>query len=318
MDLPDAENADSRCVNGPAIPGAPEMPAFSVSGPRPSPLPILLAVPHAGRSYPEPLVARLRDPRAVAARLEDRYVDKLAVEVQRRTGVMLVVAHAPRALIDLNRAPDDVDWDMIAAAPEAALARKGTGRRWRSGLGLIPRRLPGLGEMWKARHDEVELRARIEQVHQPYHAALAGALATLRDRWGAVLLIDLHSMPPLPAVSGHRPAEFVIGDRFRTTCDGALIASCFDYFARQGRRAAHNRPYAGDYVLHRQAAPGRGIHAIQLEIDRRCYLDSELAELGEGFAATVDLLTNLVRLMGDAVAESGRGEAPNRWPEAAE
>jgi len=318
MDLPDAENADSQRMIGPAIPGAPDSPAFSLSGPRPSAIPVLIAVPHAGRCYPAPLVARMRDPRQAAMRLEDRYADRLAEEIRDRTGATVLVAHAPRALIDLNRAPDDVDWDMIAAAPEGGLSRNGAGRRWRSGLGLIPRRLPGLGEMWKSRHDEADLRARITQVHQPYHAALAAELAALRDRWGAALLLDLHSMPPLPAMAGHRPAEFVIGDRFGTTCDGALIAACFDYFARQGRRAAHNRPYAGDYVLHRQAIPRRGINAMQLEIDRRCYLDSQLAELGEGFAGTVDLLANLVRMMGDAVAEMGRGEAQNRWADAAE
>jgi N-formylglutamate amidohydrolase len=57
----------------------------------------------------------------------------------------------------------------------------------------VPRRLPGLGELWRHRLPADELTARIECVHQPYHATLAAGLEQLRDRWGAALLIDLHS-----------------------------------------------------------------------------------------------------------------------------
>ncbi len=308
---------DSPPVQGGTIPGSGGGSAFSLAGADPSPIPVLIAVPHAGRAYPGSLLERMRNPGFASLRLEDRYVDKLAEQVARATGAMLLTAQAPRAMIDLNRACDDVDWDMFGrAAPD--LVGSYTPGRARSGLGLIPRRLPGLGELWKRRHDEAELAARIAGIHQPYHETLARALSGLRERWGAALLLDLHSMPPLTLRGGQMPPEFVLGDRFGATCDGRLVGSAFSYFATMRRGAAHNRPYAGGYVLERHGAPGEGLHALQLEIDRSSYLDSRLAEPGRGFAAMAGLLTGLVRHLAGEVATLGQANGAMRWQDAAE
>ena len=174
-----------------------------------------------------------------------------------------------------------------------------------------------------------ELMARIEGVHRPYHACLADTLAALRARWGAALLIDLHSMPPLPvksvAYSGGRgagTARVVLGDRFGGSCAGSLVATAFATLAERRMPAAHNRPYAGGFGLERHGAPSRGIHAVQVEVDRSCYLDSRLLELGEGFDVTVALLVDLVRRLAGEVAMLGAGaggtEGTSRWPFAAE
>ncbi|WP_132384885.1 N-formylglutamate amidohydrolase [Novosphingobium sp. PhB165] len=295
---------DSQRQAGGWIPGAPGIPAFTFEGSEPSVVPVLIAAPHAGRAYPRSLLDDLRHPDSVALRLEDRYVDRIAQAVARETGAGLLLAQAPRAMIDLNRAPDDIDWDMFGrgARPESPGLPS---RRARSGLGLIPRRLPGVGELWRRRHERADLAARIEGIHQPYHEALARELASLRERWGAALLLDLHSMPPLPTRIGSEPPRFVIGDRFGATCHGSLIAGAFSWFAAHGCVAAHNRPYAGGYVLERHAAPAEGIHAVQLEVDRTCYLDSRLSEPGPGMAATVELLSGLVRRLAAGVSELG-------------
>jgi N-formylglutamate amidohydrolase len=277
-----------------------------------------IAVPHAGRSYPGSLLERMRNPLFAALRLEDRYVDLLAAQVARATGATLLVAHAPRAMIDLNRAADDIDWEMFGRGAPDDLGSYTPGRRARSGLGLIPRRLPGLGELWKRRHDEAELSARIAGIHEPYHLALREELNRLRERWGAALLLDLHSMPTLALRGAQSPPEFVLGDRFGATCHGGLIGSAFAYFAELRRGAAHNRPYAGGYVLERHAAPGEGLHALQLEIDRCSYLDSRLAEPGKGFHAMAHLLSGLVRRLAGEVASLGQLSAPAPWAEAAE
>ena len=313
-----AQNGDSQHLPGGEIPGSNGVPAFALSGPLPSPIPVLIAVPHAGRAYPGSLLERMRNPGFAALRLEDRYVDLLAKEVARATGATLLVANAPRAMIDLNRAADDIDWEMFGRGASGDVGSFTPGRRARSGLGLIPRRLPGLGELWKRRHDETELAARIGGIHEPYHLALAEALVTLRERWGAALLLDLHSMPPLTLRGGQPPPEFVLGDRFGVTCHGSLVGSAFAYFAEMRRSAAHNRPYAGGYVLEQHGAPGKGLHALQLEIDRRSYLDSRLAEPGRGFAAMAHLLTGLVRRMAAEVAALGQLNSGQRWQEAAE
>ena len=312
-----AAPSDSQPIHGGEIPGSGGQHAFALSGPRPSAIPVLIAVPHAGRVYPAPLLERMRNPSWAALRLEDRYVDLLGEAVAAVTGAALLTARAPRAMIDLNRSADDVDWEMFGRRNDD-LGSYTPGRRARSGLGLIPRRLPGVGELWKRPHEEPELAARIAGIHEPYHAVLSRELAALRDRWGAALLLDLHSMPPLPARPGQQQAEFVLGDRFGASCHGGLIASAFSYFAEARRPAAHNRPYAGGYVLERHAAPAKAIHAVQLEIDRSSYLDSHLAEVGPGFAGMVDLLVGLVRRLAGDVALLAEAGSRSRWAEAAE
>ena len=308
--------AESSSTGG-SMPGTDGDPAFVVHASRASPIPVLIAVPHAGRTYPPALSAAMRDPARAALRLEDRLVDALGEAVAVATGAALIVAHAPRAMLDLNRAADDIDWEMIAGRPVGRVPHQSPGRRARSGLGLVPRRVSGLGELWRGRLDYNELEARIAGIHVPYHAQVAAELAELRSRWGAALLLDLHSMPPLGGRDGaNAAAEFVLGDRFGATSDGGLVATAFACLAEAGVRAAHNRPYAGGYALERHAAPRRGIHALQLEVDRRSYLDEELREPGPGFAATVELLVTLIRRLAAEVALLGSGTAT--WPVAAE
>jgi N-formylglutamate amidohydrolase len=326
---------DSRLVDGGHIPGQPDHPAFSLRYFDPSPIPVVIAVPHAGRSYAHSLLERMRHPAFATPRLEDRYVDLLATRVAAETRAALLVAHAPRAMVDLNRAADDVDWEMMnqplsdASGDRACTAEPGRERGWsvkvgtmaraRSGLGLIPRRLPGLGELWKRRFEHHELDDRIAGVHQPYHAALGDMLLRVRQRWGSVLLIDMHSMPPLPPPNGaERAPEFVVGDRFGAACGGELIGAAFSHFAQERRQVAHNRPYAGGYVLDRHARRGEGIHCLQLEIDRRLYLEPRLVEPGEGFEDTVRLLTGLVQKLASVAAELGGEAGSARWRMAAE
>jgi N-formylglutamate amidohydrolase len=297
---------DSPEKRGGTIPGAAGKPAFTLLGLEPSPIPVLIAVPHAGRTYPRSLLADMRDPHGAGLKLEDRYVDLLARRIAEETGAGLLLAHAPRAMIDLNRAPEEMDWQMVADAPDGKRESAATARRARGGLGLVPRRLPGLGEIWKRRITHAELETRISAIHAPYHAALAAELAALKARWGSALLVDLHSMPPLgPKRGPHASADFVVGDRFGSSCDGLLIAAAFDHFAAAGWRTAHNRPYAGGYVLDRHAAPSRGFHGLQVEICRAAYLDERLREPGAGFDSVVTLLTGLVRRLASEFAGLG-------------
>jgi len=300
-------------VSGGHVPGLEGAAAFTFEAPRPLRLPVLIAVPHAGRVYPPHVIARMRDPRGAQLRLEDRLVDQLAQMVAQATGAGLLVAHAPRAMLDLNRAENDIDWEMIEGGrPEgvaAALAgRHADNRRAHSGLGLVPRRLPGSGEIWNARLPRAELMARISGIHRAYHSFLADELARLRMEWGAVLLIDLHSMPPLrPAEGEEHPPRIVLGDRFGASCHHKLMSAALRHLAARGYQAAQNRPYSGGYVLDRHGAPDRGVHAIQVEVCRASYLDHRLAEPGEGMTAMAALLSDLVRILGAETALMGGG-----------
>lgn len=303
-------SSDSRVERGGRIPGLPGEPAYVLRAPTLSSLPVLIAVPHAGRAYPPDISACLRNPDEVALRLEDRHADVIGVGVAKATGAGLITALASRAMIDLNRAETDVDWTMFGR-------RAGThpSIRVRGGLGLIPNRVPGIGAIWTALHTVDQLDTRLADIHVPYHAAIAAEMERLRARWGAALLIDLHSMPPL----GEGSAQIVLGDRFGAACHGAIAATAFASLARLRIMAAHNRPYAGGYALDRHAAPGRGLHAIQIEIDRTLYLDAALDRPGPGLPALVKTLATLVRELGREVADIGRRARPSHdWPAAAE
>jgi N-formylglutamate amidohydrolase len=305
---------DSGRLQGGLLPDGEGQPAFELFRSRPSAIPILIAVPHAGRIYPAGLLGQMRFPDQARLRLEDRLADVLAHKVAEQTGAALLVSHAPRAMIDLNRSPDDMDWDMVAGGSPKRTPRMAAGRRARSGLGLVPRRLSGMGEIWNRQLPLDELNARIELVHKPYHLALSQGLENLRDRWGSALLIDLHSMPPLGPKFGHSPSpDFVVGDRYGSSCGANISLAAISHFEGEGRNVAHNRPYAGGYVLDRHSAPARGIHALQLEVCRAAYLDAELIEPGEELDNVAQLLANCVRKLADEISSGSRS-----LPQAAE
>ena len=265
-------------------------PPFDRHGPEFPASPVVLSVPHAGRDYPLALRAALKAPATNLLPLEDRHADTLALAAR---GIeTLFIATRPRAWIDLNRAEHERDPRIDEGAepvPEAAQSLK-----LRSGLGLIPRRASG-AELWRRRFDAEEVRARIEQDHRPYHAALAEALAAARARFGVAVLIDVHSMPSLAPGA----ARLVLGDRFGRSSAARFVARIEGVAHALRVRTAVNTPYAGGHVLERHADPARNIHAIQLEFDRSLYLDRRRDQPGPGLAATANLLRAII----DAVAD---------------
>jgi len=306
--------AQRTASSGGVVPGLDMAPAFTLTVPPRLRLPVLVAVPHAGRAYPPAVTARMREAELAQLRLEDRHADRLGIAIARETGAALLVAHAPRALLDLNRAEDDVDWDMIEGGRPADLAPLQSGQRSnaraRSGLGLVPRRLPGSGEIWRGRLAPAELAARIEGIHRAYHRALDEALARICAEWGAALLVDLHSMPPLRAGEGETRAPVVVlGDRFGASCHNALVARGLSHLEARGVPTALNRPYSGGYVLDRHGAPRAGVHAVQIEVCRATYLDRHLSEPGAGLPAVAAMLADLVRELGAEAALLGGTDA---------
>lgn len=302
--------------------------AFVHVSPRHMPLPVLIAIPHAGRAYPSEILSQMRDPRHSQLRLEDRRIDSVGVDIARATGTGLLVAHAPRAMLDLNRAEDDIDWGMVAkpkgfdqdAFLEPLRGQRGSlgssNARARSGLGLFPRRLPGFGEIWRSKLTLHEVRRRVEQIHRPYHELLESELIRIRDAWGAALLIDLHSMPPLRRRAGEdQSPRVVIGDRYGASCDSVLANHAFRYLEHHGCPTAHNRPYSGGYVLDRHARPTKGIHGIQIEVCRSTYLDAAFSETSPNAGALAQMLAGLVRVLGAETAGLGSGV---QVPQAAE
>ncbi len=299
------DDSQEELVGG-MIPGS-GVPAFSLRGLREAGVPVLIAAPHGGRAYPENVSSEMRNPALAKLRLEDRLVDDLARSIADSTGAAALVAHAPRAMLDLNRAPDDLDWSMIGDGNPAGTRHSSANRRARSGLGLVPRRVAGVGEIWRAPLAVSEVEARIALIHEPYHRALARALGEIRKTWGVALLIDLHSMPPLrQRHPGETPVEFVIGDRFGASCDDRVASRAIQFLGAQQRGVAHNRPYAGGYVLDRHGRPAIGIHAMQLEVCRSLYLDPRFERLSPRMPALARMLAELVRTLAEEILPDRR------------
>jgi len=241
--------------------------------------PVILAVPHAGRSYPPTLIASAAMPRARLETLEDRFADRLIADAV-AAGTTAFVARRARAWIDLNRDERELDPAMIESP--ALLTHAIGSARVRGGLGLIPRRISGGAAIYRRRLTAAEISARIESDHRPWHAALAEALEAARARFGVALLLDLHSMPPIAPTREELPPRIVIGDRYGRSAAGRLI-DCVEAAAdRAGLRHARNSPYAGGYTLDRHGKPPARVHAIQIEMDRSLYLAPDLRSAGTG------------------------------------
>ena len=254
-------------------------------------LPVLLSVPHSGRDYPDWLVAMAASGRASLTSLEDPLVDRLAWRAIQH-GAGAVIARTPRAAVDCNRAEDEVDPSVIDGA------RRGrTTARARGGLGIIPARTQQHGYLWRRAVTPKQLDERLDQAHRPYHRAIEDQLSLLLDRFGCALLLDCHSMPPPP--DGIPPIVF--GDCHGGSAEAWISDEAVAIAARHGFAAGLNDPFAGGHVVERHGAPTRGVHALQIELDRRCYLDASLSAPGEGFDRAASLIEALAVGLGEAL-----------------
>lgn len=263
-------------------------------------VPVLLSVPHAGRDYPADIFSALRLPAAALVRLEDRYAD-LLIRRCVQLGYPVVMAHRARAWIDLNRDEQDIDTEMVQGALRTDYPTPGA--KQRGGLGLIPRRLSGDGDLWSRQFTLDEVQHRISSFHQPYHQAIAEALERMRQLFGVAILLDLHSMPPIRGAVATPAPQFVVGDRFGKSAASQYAELLMTRLHAQGFSAALNHPYAGAYILRRHARPRANIHAIQLEVDRSLYLDRDLRQPGVG----VDRINALIPALVAALADEALG-----------
>lgn len=263
-------------------------------------MPVLLSVPHAGRDYPDSVFSALRLPRTALLRLEDRYADLLTRKVA-ALGCPVIVAHRARAWIDLNRDESDLDVEMVRGADRARYPAPGA--KQRGGLGLIPRRLSGDGDLWKWPFELDDVEGRITSFHRPYHAVVAEILEQMRRIFGVAILLDLHSMPPIRQSNILPAPQFVVGDRFGKSAASQYAELLTERLRGRGQAVALNHPYSGEYILKRHANPGANVHALQLEVDRSLYLDSALREPGAGLAGTASLIVDLV----DALVDEALG-----------
>jgi N-formylglutamate amidohydrolase len=254
--------------------------------------PILISVPHAGREYPPELAGLCRHPLEALIGLEDRFAD-LLIDDAVAGGTSAVVARRARAWIDLNRDPREIDPGMVASSLDPGRAILSI--KVRGGLGLVPRRLPALGELWNRRLTAAEIQARLDGVHAPYHRTVALLLAAMRRDHGHAVLIDCHSMPALPRDAAGRAVDIVVGDRFGRSANDDIVDCALMAAEAHGLRAVRNAPYAGGYTLDRHGSRRAGVHAIQLEFARALYLDGVGQPVLTGLDRCRSLLADVAR-----------------------
>ncbi|WP_137109263.1 N-formylglutamate amidohydrolase [Rhodobacter sp. SY28-1] len=253
---------------------------------------LIFASPHSGRDYSQDFLAQVVLDRRMVRSSEDAFVDRL-FDSAPGLGAPLLSARAPRAYIDLNRSADELDPGVIEG-----IARAPHNPRISSGLGVIPRVVAGGRAIYRGKLSLAEAEARIRRFWHPYHQALAKVVEETRAEFGEAVLIDCHSMPH-EAIEAHtRPGqvrpEVVLGDRYGATAGREVMDRVEAAFAGAGLRVGRNAPFAGAYVAQAYGRPSRGVHVVQVEIDRALYMDEVRVEPLAGFEGFRRLIAGVV------------------------
>ena len=238
--------------------------------------PLVLASPHSGAAYPEAFVAASPLDPLDLRRSEDCFVDELWLGAQ-ALGVPLLRATFPRAFVDANREPFELDPEMFEDALPPYVNVNST--RVAAGLGTLARVVASGKEIYCGKLLFADALERIETCYRPYHAALQGLIDATRERFGYCIVIDCHSMPsvgaPMDPDAGRGRADFILGDGFGTTCDVSIAATVEDALESHGYRVTRNKPFAGGYTTRHYGHPDLGVHALQIETNRALYMDEE-------------------------------------------
>ena len=273
------------------------VPPFEIRSGAEQRVPFLFNSPHSGRHYPERFLAMARLDRNAIRRSEDCYVDELfggAVAL----GAPMLAANFPRAYLDVNREPWELDPRMFAEpVPSFCNIRSA---RVAGGLGTVPK-LVGEGlDIYPGRLPLAEAVGRIEAVDKPYHETRKRLLTRTHARFGYAVLIDCHSMPASIRVgdNGVRP-DFIIGDRFGISASPALTEMAISLLVGMGYTVAHNKPYAGGFITEHYGRPARHLHALQIEVNRGLYMDERTFQKSAGFEA---LACDLTRFAADLMS----------------
>jgi N-formylglutamate amidohydrolase len=249
---------------------------FEIREPDDHQIPLVLNSPHSGRIYPRAFVESSRLDTLSLRRSEDHFVDELfsgGVSL----GAPMLKAHFPRAYVDVNREPYELDPRMFDGPlpPHANTASV----RVAGGLGTVPKIVAENMEIYGRKLPVDTALDRVEHIYKPYHTALRRLIARTHARFGRAILIDCHSMPGNIRItgSGMRP-DVIIGDRYGTSASSDLSRLALKLLEDLGFAAVRNKPYAGGFITEHYGRPARGLHALQIEINRSLYIDETTLE----------------------------------------
>ena len=292
-----------------AAPCDPELAVgFDVVRPAAPISPVIFSSPHSGDVYPAAFLAAAQLDPLTLRRSEDAFVHELFGAAP-ELGCVLMSARFPRAYLDVNREPYELDPRMFEGRlPDFANTRS---LRVAGGLGTIARVVGEAKEIYARRLSVEEGLARIESLYKPWHAALRGLMQEAWRRHGAAVLVDCHSMPSNAVRSDRINADFVLGDRHGTSCAPALMDAVESRLRGLGYVVARNKPYAGGFITEHYGDPSAGWHALQIEINRGLYLHEATIERAPGFEALQDdlreVMLGLIDVAGAVAAEALAG-----------
>ncbi len=267
---------------------------------------LVLSSPHSGHLYPPRFLASTRLDAMALRRSEDAFVDQLVLGAV-AGGMPLLRARFPRAYLDPNREPYELDPRMFEGRlPPYVNSRS---LRVAGGLGTIARVVGEAQEIYAKRLTVEEGIRRIDCLYKPYHAALRQLLDRAVQRFGRTLLVDCHSMPSAQAAAQagcnsrdeRLKADFVIGDRFGTSCMRALADLADQALSDLGYSVERNKPYAGGFITEHYGHPAMGRHALQIEVNRALYMNERAIEPNAEFGVVAAHLASVLQRLSDAV-----------------
>ncbi|MGI9366996.1 MAG: N-formylglutamate amidohydrolase [Rhizobiaceae bacterium] len=260
--------------------------AYRVFRPAEQRVPYVFNSPHSGRAYPQSFLKASKLSSLDIRRSEDLYVDKLFAGVV-ELGAPLLAAEFPRAWLDVNREPYELDPKLFGKdLPAHANTRS---MRVAGGLGTIPRLVSETLEIYQQKPTLEQALWRIENVYRPYHETLRGLVARSSVMFGHAILVDCHSMPSCGSRSDKqsRP-DIIVGDRYGISCNGDISRAIMRRFSELGYSVSRNKPYAGGFITEHYGRPLKGLHSVQIEINRGLYVDEQTLEPSAGFQALVE------------------------------
>jgi N-formylglutamate amidohydrolase len=271
------------------VPDAKPAPPYIVVAPVQQTVPLVVASPHSGRLYAPAFIEAARLAPLDLRRSEDSFVEEL-FSAATACGAPLLHAQFPRAYCDPNREAWELDPAMFADPLPAWVNT--TSPRVGAGLGTIAKVVTSGETIYRAKLRFAEAQERVRNCWQPYHDALAALIETTREHFGCCLLLDCHSMP----AGGGRfvGPDFVLGDVHGTACTPRITGLVEKTLSGLGYQVRRNDPYAGGYITRHYGRPRAGVHALQIEVARRLYMDETSLLKAEGFTLLEDRLGKLL------------------------
>ena len=267
---------------------------LEVRGPAAAAIPLVLDSPHSGHAFPDDFGAMVSELELREG--EDCYVDELYAGGP-EMGVPLLAALWPRTYLDPNRHAGDVDLDLIEGNWTGEYRPSGKAK---VGKALIWRTLEDGRPIYAKKLGVDKVLQRIERCHAPYHEAIQDLLNKTHTRFGRVYHINCHSMRAVAGKQsddgeGNARADFVLGDRDGTSCDPAFTEFVRASLAGMGYRVKVNDPYKGVELVRAYSDPKAGRHSLQVEINKRLYMNEATLEKNEGFRSLRASLTELLK-----------------------